>query len=484
MWNELLQAREAFHQAGLATLVNILIHSTLWLGGAYLFLRWKGDGKPALQDAVWKAALLGSLLSPGLQFALGNPSWWGELHLYPEATTMEREWVTSTANAKGEDTAHSAPLFLNRSEISLPAREDPVSSSSKALPVSPPTPRSAEPSDFQINWEELILNLWMGLSSGFLILLWIRKWQLRRGLRDTRPCLDPKWQQMLVELCGSEKRARRIQLLVSKEWDVPVALGLWHHRIILPERALTHLEEKHQRSLLGHEIAHFLRRDPLWLRLLQLCECAFFFQPLYRLARKNSLAAAEQLCDTWSAQRNADHLSMAQCLTEVAGWLDPQRKRALALSMACHPPLLRRRVEHLLYTEHTDRKSRGRIWSVGALLLCLGLSPWALPGIQLNAATPSSTGEEGSASSLAENLPREPHSPENRANTDLKESIGEVQVLLQQELQLLEMEIHGLRNDLVQAGLEAQYDTILQQLQNRLHSLQTKQKRLQDWMSQ
>jgi hypothetical protein len=156
----------------------------------------------------------------------------------------------------------------------------------------------------------------------------------------------------LLERAGSG--ARGVRLTSSDGLRVPVALGVFRREICVPRRALRDLPPPQQRAMIGHELAHLLRRDPAWLGGFELARRLFFFQPLLVLAQRGAHEAAEELCDAWSARRTGDPVALAECLVEVARWLEPRgRREALPLAAACmarpDSPLARR-IDALLAT--------------------------------------------------------------------------------------------------------------------------------------
>jgi hypothetical protein len=112
---------------------------------------------------------------------------------------------------------------------------------------------------------------------------------------------------------------RRIQLSCSGGIASPVALA--GDEVCLPRRALMELEPSEQDSMLAHEIAHLVRRDPQWLVAARVIETVLFMQPLNRLARHRLQEVAEYLCDDWAVARTSHPVTLAKCLAAVAEWV-------------------------------------------------------------------------------------------------------------------------------------------------------------------
>lgn len=168
---------------------------------------------------------------------------------------------------------------------------------------------------------------------------------------------------------------RPVRLTQARGLATPVALG--RSEICFPPRAVTGLDAEQQRCVLAHELAHLVRRDPLWLNLLWLLESVFFFQPLNRLGRLHFEELSEYLCDDWAVRHTGGALALARCLAEVAGWVTPSRRLALT-GMAESGPPLTRRVQRLLAGTHAPASppSWTRVaMATGVLALVAGLAP-------------------------------------------------------------------------------------------------------------
>jgi hypothetical protein len=109
-------------------------------------------------------------------------------------------------------------------------------------------------------------------------------------------------------------------------------------------------------------------------------EGLFFFQPLNRLARLRLQDEAEFLADRWALGRGVEALSLASCLTEVAGWIVSNRRALPVPSMAARGARLTRRVERLLEERRAPLPLRTAPWSVAFLALALASAGAAVPG--------------------------------------------------------------------------------------------------------
>lgn len=120
---------------------------------------------------------------------------------------------------------------------------------------------------------------------------------VRRLRRSARPLRHPAL-EAAVRTLSAEAGLRRVPALyVSDTVASPLAVGLLHPMVILPERAVRRLPVEALTMALAHELAH-VRRGDLWLGWVPaLAEAVLFFHPLARLAVREYALAREESCD-------------------------------------------------------------------------------------------------------------------------------------------------------------------------------------------
>src|SRR5215210_2115993 len=341
-----------------AWLLTYTLHSTLFLGLAWLASRRLARRMPAVEEAVWRFALVAGLITASLQLAVGREPLTGIWILAPAAVSLVNASVPSAVPPpRGVDlrTAESIPA-VPRSEVPVPT---------KFLHVSLPA---------------ALAGVWL---AGALLLAaswWAAHLRLRRRLRPRPQVLEATMVTLLGELRERAGLERRVRLSCSSRLPVPVALGLRRPEICVPPRALASLAPEQQEGMLAHELAHLVRRDPFWLAFGRLLASALFFQPLNWVAVRRLRELSERLCDEWAVERTGSPLSLARCLAEVAGW--SIRPVALPVpSMADRPSSLAQRIRHLL----DDSRSPGRrirpLWLGAGMVVLLAGAVAVAPGV-------------------------------------------------------------------------------------------------------
>jgi beta-lactamase regulating signal transducer with metallopeptidase domain len=344
-----------------------LLHSTLLLGGTWLFLRAARIRSWALRERVWKLAMI----LPVITAAIPVPASWTrpapQLN-FEQIVPGLRISDSGVAHVEGHETEPivAADVASDRSEAINAVRscrsEEPIPvalnepPSAVTLSAELPTPdtKIAE-TGFAAVRESGGVRVVLGISYSVLAFFIVgtlhvirRSLVFARSLRNCRPLLDESIQNVLANLLRKANVRRRVRLLQSASDRPPAAFGLVRWTIVLPQALIPTLKPDELRALLGHELAHLARGDALWLWIGRiLCAC-FAFQPLNFLARAQLRLAAEFLCDEWAVRHSANRFALARCLTRVAEWSAHLSSPPLELAAVGPRTNLSERVERLI----------------------------------------------------------------------------------------------------------------------------------------
>lgn len=351
-------------------LATYAIHSTVLLCTAWCLTRYFLADNPAARDVIWKTATVGALLTATVvMFALPGPAtllservlpgnWFGSeargsqtvLHAYSAEATAESAFVVSSRSTE-------APL-LTQTAVPVVASGAPAS--------------TAGGTHVQLGGDVAILIVlaWLLVGVGLMIRLERRRARFLEKIGRRRGVLEGTMHNQLVSL-SNVCDVDNLELTTANGISSPAVLTA--REICVPREAFTELDDEEQRSLITHEFAHVIRRDPHWLRALHVIERVFFFQPLNRMARTEFEQAAEELCDNWVVDRTGEADSLASCLVRVARWVRGESDLGFA-SIAGQP--LRKRIERLI-SGHETSGGRGHVAAVGSvLILVLAIAAW------------------------------------------------------------------------------------------------------------
>ncbi len=390
-----------FALAGLAWLLTYALHSSLLLGSAWLATRRLATSRAGLRERVWKFAVLAAFVTASLQVGLGFEPLGGRLPLRRNAVssaapatapeTPQAPAARGDFNALADSPAwpklvaqnvlaklHAAPRGAALDANSRLAESEPRETLEDR--GAPPALDEATPSPLLSaavvpwnpglgEWTQWAFAVCLtGALGGLLLfaLLWVR---LNGCLRDRVALEHGALADKLRELCARAQIKRRVRLSVAPALGAPISMGMFKSEICVPPRVLLELNEEEQEVLLAHELAHVVRRDPLWLAVCRLCEGVFFFQPLNRVARREIEDCAEFLSDAWAVRQTGLRFSLASCLTRIAEWIVGEHRVLPAPAMAQGRSRLRHRVELLLDEGSAKEVDRSPAW-VG--VACLG----------------------------------------------------------------------------------------------------------------
>ncbi|MEX2174368.1 MAG: M56 family metallopeptidase [Pirellulaceae bacterium] len=193
--------------------------------------------------------------------------------------------------------------------------------------------------------------------------------------------------------------------------DAPIAPMLWAEpgrpAIVLPRSLARSLGDDGLRSIIAHELAHFVRRDHWVNSFALLVATLFWWNPLVWLARRQLSAAAEASCDAMALARlPGSRKSYAETLLRVVDSVTratPLRSAVPPLRSALGIPFgeshsLRRRFEMI-----ADAHVKARMTLGGWMLLLFGCAALTFPPPQAEgtlAAATSLLGEPAAETTL------------------------------------------------------------------------------------
>ncbi|MGH9261468.1 MAG: hypothetical protein ACRD08_16505, partial [Acidimicrobiales bacterium] len=192
----------------LAWLATYALHSTLLLGAVALLTSIIVT-RDAWRDTLWKAALLGALLTTTIQVAS---------HRRPLVRRWELRVVTVTTdgpgNATGSERRDAVRARGHEQTGALPAEPIPAS-------VDKPGIRNG----LSWSWPRAILGLWALAAVALLARLAARQHRLRWLLRGRREIVDGRAVAILAELRRNAGIWRPVRLSAAPRCATPLALG-------------------------------------------------------------------------------------------------------------------------------------------------------------------------------------------------------------------------------------------------------------------
>lgn len=423
--------------AVLALLLRFAAGSTLILGGVWLAERFDLFKRADIAETAWKLAVTASLC---LLLPVPAPSVL-RVDIPAPATTATRTPVTRniprilTPNQYGPD--EMAPAIQAQTAAGGIENYPRPETDSEGLPKQPfvslpgtalPTLRTVTPStvtrlletdlpgadipapgpaaedrgSISTSWSRQAMTGVLVLIALGLAVLLLRYGLAARqlGTRQRVAVGTPPF-EALHRLCADAGIRHAPYLSRSNRIGSPICLP--GREICLPDWAFDDLPSHELKSLLAHELAHTVRRDPVMLIALQCLTRIFFFQPLFRLAEKRLTDLAELQADAWAARLIADPRAVAEALYACAYKInDEKQQQQWGFAMTGRKTILTDRIERLL-SEDGQQNAVGRPAKALLATLMAGIA-FGLPGIQIAAALPGDAAPD--YAEIADTLPK------------------------------------------------------------------------------
>jgi beta-lactamase regulating signal transducer with metallopeptidase domain len=320
------------------------LHSTLFLGGVFLFERTWKRASPALLGSLWRTALVAGAITATVQATGMIQPLAGRLPVAVENAVVAATIVEPVPSQP----ATPAPIAASTADDPAAAIDAPVLNEAAGAFV-PSQP------NWRLDWRQGLVALW-GVIASILalraVLVW---WAAHRELADRKPVVKgPLFER--IQILAHDAGLRRLpQVSFSERIAGPFTLP--NGEICIPVWAREKLPPQQLDAMLAHEMAHVLHRDSFWLAIGMAMGTLFFFQPLNLVARKRLAHLAELSADDWAATRAGGGRALAECISTFVD-IAHTRARAkatpeFAAAMAKPKSELVQRVERLLSNRYT-----------------------------------------------------------------------------------------------------------------------------------
>jgi beta-lactamase regulating signal transducer with metallopeptidase domain len=217
------------------------------------------------------------------------------------------------------------------------------------------------------------MALWLAGALGLLGIQTARIIRFQSKLRHAEAA--PPWLQRLVDEQASELGIRSPVTQVVSGLSTPCIWAWGRPRLLCPAGLLEELSAGEWRSVIVHELAHLRRRDHWTAWLLLWIGCAYWWNPLYWLVRRQIQTSAELACDAWVVGTlPGERRVYAEALLQVTQMVSRTRVPVPALGMSGARRIFERRLTMIM----RDRVPCRLSWAALGAVLILALV--ALPG--------------------------------------------------------------------------------------------------------
>lgn len=177
----------------------------------------------------------------------------------------------------------------------------------------------------RLSWAELAGLCWGTVSLILLLVFSIRYCISLKKLPRFFSKKDVRAEKILDKIQQGRGKSFTVQIFRCTTTQVPVGIGLFKKKILLPEK---HLSDKELCYILCHEYTHFLHKDLFLKMMTHLYCCVFWWNPLVYLLRKDVAQILEIKCDL-AVTGEYSNLQKAEYLQTIVDLLKNGKKEAL-----------------------------------------------------------------------------------------------------------------------------------------------------------
>ena len=162
--------------------------------------------------------------------------------------------------------------------------------------------------------------VWL-VGTGVCLLRRLRGWWLIGTLFRSRTlATDPRVKQAAASAARVVKRGSSLRVYTSSLAPVPLSLGWWSNCIVFPEGLIAELSDQALEDIFVHEAAHLVRRDA-WVAVIQQVTTTLFWWNVFLILINRRLARLrEEICDDYVLAQAGDGRRFAETLVRVAEW--------------------------------------------------------------------------------------------------------------------------------------------------------------------
>ena len=223
--------------------------------------------------------------------------------------------------------------------------------------------------------------LWFA-TFGFLLIRSVREWFLSREVRRRAEACNDEEVCCTYSVVSKQLRVRtKPPLLLSNDVSTAALVGLFAPAVVVPQKILSQLSKSQIRSVISHELAHFVRRDLVWSLLPRLVHCILFFHPLIWFAGRRWRLAQESACDALVLEnQRLDVSDYAEALITITQLHSQSGKSAPCMGVAATSSFrdLKERLIVMRIAKSQSRHVIGLVLGLVFVLGVVGIVPWKL----------------------------------------------------------------------------------------------------------
>ncbi len=166
---------------------------------------------------------------------------------------------------------------------------------------------------------QILFCIWLIVLLCILARTFIYNIEVWKTVKASKPIQDEEL-CVIVEACKEEMRIKdRIQIVESKNIQIPALFGLFEPRIILPMNIKSVLSNKELKYVILHEMVHHKRKDIFFNILTSFLQAIHWFNPIIRYGLYRMHEDQELACDFYVLNKieNEEHFYYGNTLIKL-----------------------------------------------------------------------------------------------------------------------------------------------------------------------
>ena len=233
----------------------------------------------------------------------------------------------------------------------------------------------------------------------------------------TKESLPANVRQSLQKALGTTELP---EISTSSTVPTPVVIGVLRPIVVLPEAIINELAEEELTSVLIHECAHVVRRDP-WIHLAQqFASIVWWFHPIVNKLSHVLSRSREEICDNY-VLRHSGPAEFARTLLKLAERCPTVRPALSLLGMFGSLWSLETRVQELLAPQR-NMFVKSKFRRTAAIAIALSACSAIVGGRSMQAGEPLAVSKQNSAEVVQQVAPEESTQADTQTQTDTQTS--------------------------------------------------------------
>jgi len=267
----------------ITTLKQELYYSAILFGLVLIAVYFLKNKSPYWHFGLWTLILIRLVLPPDLSFS------------YSARNFVERYLVNNTLVRAGTAGSLWSVPHTDSAEI-----VGTINQSGKDARVMKRDGLQAAPAKSKslITAHTFVAGMWLSGVLFFLV-LYVKKLMYFHGLiKEAHKIENALILQLVSKWRHKFSMWRDVRIVTSETYLAPFSMGIWRPTIYIPKKLADTFERETLEATIAHEMAHIKCLDALWIKLQNMVQIVYFFNPIVWYVNNRFYLTRESICDS------------------------------------------------------------------------------------------------------------------------------------------------------------------------------------------